>query len=220
MFKKLGKRTAGIIYDKTLSYSIGLTRTFEKEFTRLGGKVEFKENYSVKDTDYSSLIDKVAPRNVQVLFIPGWDENVGPMLKQAGRKWDKFVLIGGDAWPSNRLIELSGGNIRNAYALSHFDPNDPDTEVQKFRKAYHKAYGSDPSPFAALGYDAMMLIWDAAKRAKKLTGPNIRDALAQTKDLRLVTGTLSFDEHRNPIKDAVIVKISGNKISFYTRIHP
>lgn len=218
--QNLGKKTAAIIYDQTLSYSIGLAKTFKQQFQELGGQVKYEENYSVQDTDYSTLIDKVSAFDVELLFIPGWDENVGPMLKQAGTRWDKFVLLGGDAWPTHHLLELSGGNIRNAYALSHFVPEDPDPTVQQFDAAYRKKYGELPSPFAALGYDAMMLIVDAAKRAPSLDGPALRDALAATRNFKAVTGTLTFDRHRNPQKEAVVLKIYPDKFAFFTRIKP
>ncbi|MBI2808719.1 MAG: ABC transporter substrate-binding protein [Planctomycetes bacterium] len=216
----LKKKTAAVIYDKTLSYSIGLSKTFRDEFTRLGGTVRHEENYSIKDSDYSALIDKVATFDVDLLFIPGWDENVGPMLKQAGKKWDRFILLGGDGWPTPRLLELAAGNIKDAYAVSHYAPEDPDPRVRDFQKAYREKYGQEPSPFAALGYDAMMLIWDAAKRAKSFSGPDLRDAINGSKDVSLVTGTLTFDKHRNPSKEAVIVRIFPDRIAFQERVRP
>ena len=218
--ERLGKKSAAIVYDKTLPYSIGLAKTFREVFEKQGGQVKYEESYSVQDTDYSALIDKVADFDVDVLFIPGWDENVGPMLKQAEDRWDKFILLGGDAWPTNRLLDLAGGNIRNAYALSHFIPEDPSPEVKQFDAAYRNKYGELPSPFAALGHDAMILIADAAKRAASLDGPTLRDALAATKDLKLVTGTLSFDDKRNPKKDAVILQIYPDHFAFFQRITP
>lgn len=220
VFNSLKKTTAAIIYDKTLSYSIGLSKTFSEEFSKLGGNVKYEENYSVKDTDYSALVNKVARFDVEVLFIPGWDENVGPMLKQAGNKWDKFTLVGGDGWPTNRLLELAGGNIKNAYAVSHYAPDDPSPLVKEFHEAFRKKYNEDSSPFSALGYDAMMLIWDAAKRARSLKGADLKDAINATRDLRLVTGSLTFDQFRNPMKDAVLVKILPDKIVFYSRVKP
>lgn len=220
VYRSLGKHRAAIIYDKTLSYSIGLSNTFRAEFSRLGGSIVHEDNYSVKDTDYSALIDRVAGYDVDVLFIPGWDENVGPMLKQAGHRWDRFILIGGDAWPTNRLIELSGGNIRSAYALTHYVPDDPDARVRRFQAAYRARYGEDSSPFSALGYDAMMLIADAAARARSFSGSDLKDAINSTRSLALVTGTITFDRHRNPIKDAVVVRIASEKILFFQRVRP
>jgi branched-chain amino acid transport system substrate-binding protein len=213
-------KKAAIIYDKTLPYSIGLSNTFRAEFTSLGGQVIHEENYLVTDTDYSALIDKVAGFDVDLLFIPGWDESVGPMLKQSGDKWKKFTLLGGDGWPTNRLLDLSGGNIEKAYALSHYSTEDPTPEVKSFDEAFHKEYNAQSTPFNALGYDAMMLIADAAKRAKSVDGKLLREALSQTNGLQLVTGSIRFDDHRNPQKDAIVVQIRPDKIVFHSRVKP
>ena len=215
----LAKKTAVIVFDKTLSYSIGLSKEFQQAFTRLGGTVLHEENYSVKDTDYSSLIDKVARYDAELLFIPGWDENVGPMMRQAGDKWHRFVILGGDGLPTSRFLELSAGTAHNVYALSHFSPDEPSPEVREFEELYKGKYGETASPFAALGYDAALLILDAAKRAPTWKGSDLKNALRETKNLHLTTGTLSFDTNHNPAKDAVIVRLDGNRIVFQQRIH-
>lgn len=218
--QELGLTTAGIVYDKTLSYSIGLAQKFRSAFEAKGGTILFEENYSVKDTDYSSLVTKVAQSDAQVLFIPGWDENVGPMLKQAGNQWDKFTLLGGDGWPSPRLKDLSGGNIRNAYAVTHFDPNDTDPGVRSFVTSYRARYAdAEPTAFAALGYDAMDVLLDAASRAPDFAGTSLRDALQRT-DLSAVTGRIRFDASRNPNKGATIVKMDGGIVTFFKRVAP
>ena len=216
----LAKKTAVIVYDKTLSYSIGLSKTFRGEFGKLGGSVLQEENYSVQDTDYSPLISKVATFNADILFVPGWDENIGPMLRQAGSKWDKFIILGGDGLPTNRFLELARGNIKNVYAISHFSLSDPNEQVQRFRHAYHTKYGQDPTPFSALGYDAMMLIHAAALRAKSLSGPDLMIAINSSRDVKLVTGTLTFDQFRNPQKEAIVVQILPDRINFQERVRP
>lgn len=218
--KTLGRKTAVIIFDKTLPYSVGLSQNFRRDFEKLGGTIVAEEFYSVTDSDYSSLVAKVAAYRADVLFIPGWDENVGPMLKQANGKWDKFILIGGDGWPTNRLLELAGGKIPEAYALSHFIIDDPTPAVAAFSKSYKARYNEDPTPFSALGYDAMMLILDAAKRAGVRDPASMRNAIEQTANLSLVTGSMSFDQYHNPRKQAVVVRILPNGFQFRERIAP
>jgi branched-chain amino acid transport system substrate-binding protein len=218
----LQKRIAVVVYDKTLSYSVGLSKSFRDEYARLGGTVAHEENYSVKDTDYSALIAKVADYDADLLFIAGWDENVGPMLKQAGKKWAKFTLLGADGWPTETLLRLSGGNTLSSYAVSHFAMRDTQRPmVQKFIEAFRAKYHEDPSPFAALGYDAMMLIFDAAIRSESLTPEHLRESIARTNGLELVTTeSLRWDEHRNPIKAAYIVRINSSSITFHEEVTP
>ncbi|HEY5676590.1 MAG TPA: hypothetical protein VIR81_07395, partial [Myxococcales bacterium] len=52
-------------------------------------------------------------------------------------------------------------------------------------------------------------------------GPAIRDALAKTKDYQGVTGDITMDEKRNPVKPAVVLKIGkGGKYIFSGRVQP
>jgi branched-chain amino acid transport system substrate-binding protein len=216
----LGMTSVATIVDKTLSYSSGAAKSFREEFERLGGKVKYEESYSVGDTDYSVLIAKVSRYDVDGLFIPGWDENVGPMLKQAGHAWDRFKLLGTESWPSDRFLQLAGGNIHQAWALSHYFPDDPDPLVREFNQKYHARYSAPPSAFAALGYDTMMLIADAAARSRSFKGPDLKDAINSTKNFRGVTGTITFDQFRDPQKSAVILRINPDGFSFVKRISP
>ncbi len=62
---------------------------------------------------------------------------------------------------------------------------------------------------------------DAMKHAKDLTGPSIRDALAATKNYAGVTGNITLDQNRNPLKPAVVLKVGkGGKYEFVTKIYP
>ena len=58
------------------------------------------------------------------------------------------------------------------------------------------------------------------KRAKDLTGPSIRDALAATKAYPGVTGNITLDENRNPLKPAVVLKLQDGKYIYQETIKP
>jgi len=78
-----------------------------------------------------------------------------------------------------------------------------------------------PDSLAAQAYDAAGMLYDAMKRANDLSGPAIRDALAQTKGYKGVTGDITMDEKRNPVKPAVVLKVGkGGKYEFSGRVQP
>src|SRR2546428_3946724 len=65
------------------------------------------------------------------------------------------------------------------------------------------------------------MLADARKRAKDLTAPAIRDALATTKGYPGVTGNITLDQNRNPLKPAGVHKVGkGSKYEFVTKIYP
>ena len=87
-------------------------------------------------------------------------------------------------------------------------------------KNYQKKYGATPDALAALAYDAAKLLVDAIKRAGSTDSAKIRDALASTKGFRGVTGVITFDANRNPVKSAVIIEIKGGKQVYRATVNP
>ena len=77
-----------------------------------------------------------------------------------------------------------------------------------------------PDAFNALGYDTVYLLADAIKRAGGPDSVKIKDALAGTKDLELVTGLYSVDENHHPIKSATILEYKNGKQVFKTKVNP
>jgi branched-chain amino acid transport system substrate-binding protein len=156
------------------------------------------------------LIEKVASLNADILFIPGWDENVGPMLRQAEHKWDKFKILGGDGLPTDKFIELSGGNLKEVYALAHYDPNSSNSKVKTFVTLYKQKYGYIPSPHAALGYDAIYVLYKAIEACKtNLTPVNLNTQLKKLEHMSLITGIVDFQKSGNVNKTGVILKINS-----------
>ncbi|AMA74221.1 MULTISPECIES: ABC transporter substrate-binding protein [Aneurinibacillus] len=220
--KELKVKTAAIFSDSSSDYAKGLADAFEKKFTENGGKVVAKEAYVAKDTDFRATLTRIKSANPEFIFIPGYYEEVGLIVKQARELGIKAVLMGGDGWDSPTLVELAGKDaLNNAYTIVHYSSDDPDPKIQNFVKAFKEKYnGKSPNGFNALGYDSVYFLADALKRAGDLDPIKIKDALAQTKDLQLVSGKFSVDEQHNPIKSATILEYKDGKQVFKTKINP
>nr|MBC9701739.1 ABC transporter substrate-binding protein [Leuconostoc sp.] len=80
-------------------------------------------------------------------------------------------------------------------------------KATQFIEAYKKKYGSEPNMFAALAYDSVYMIAEAAKGAK--TSIDIADNLAKLSQFDGVTGTMTIDKDHNPIKTALMVKMEN-----------
>ncbi len=118
-------------------------------------------------------------------------------------------------------MRLAARLWRASYFSNHYSVDDPAPRIQEFVASYKAKTGLTPDSLAALAFDAAGMLADAMNRAKDLSGPSIRDALAATKNFPGVTGTISLDANRNPIKPAVVLKIGkGGKYEFVTRIQP
>ena len=199
---------------------MGLAAAFRKAFAAAGGSVTSEQRFSEGDTDFSAQLTQIRSREPDVLFVPGYYTEVGLIARQKKSLGVGGVLLGGDGWDSPRLTEIAGEAGDGAYFSNHYSPEDPLPATARFVAAYRKRYGEVPDSVAALSYDAARLIADAIRRAGEASGPRIREAIAATRDFEGVTGTLSFDLERNPIKPITMLKIEGGRYRFVEKIAP
>jgi branched-chain amino acid transport system substrate-binding protein len=209
-----------ILQDNKSAYSIGLTEVFQKKFAEMGGKITNTESYSQGDTDFRAQLTALKKAKPQAIYVPGYYSDVGVIARQARELGLTVPLMGGDGWDSEKLFELAGNALDGSFFSNHYSPDNPDPKVQKFISDYKAAYGGVPDALAALGYDSAKVAIAAIGKAKDLSGPAIREAIAQTKDFPGVAGNISLDENRNAVKPAVILKVGDGKTSFVTTINP
>ncbi|MCX7779404.1 MAG: ABC transporter substrate-binding protein [Negativicutes bacterium] len=217
----LKAKTAAVYIDNSSDYSKGLAQFFEEAFVKNGGKIVAKEAFLQKDQDFKATLTKIKATNPDVIFIPGYYEEVGKIVKQARELGITVPLLGGDGWDSPKLVEIAGAAaLNNGYFSNHYSPEDKDPRVTKFVEAYKKEYGQVPDALAALGYDAALMLVDAIKRANSAEPGKIKDALAQTKNLQVVTGVVSLDANHNPVKSAVVIEMKDGKQTFKEKVNP
>ncbi len=217
----LGVKNVAIFSDNASDYSKGLAASFKKDFEAAGGKIVAEESYVGKDSDFRSTLTRIKAANPEFIFIPGYYEEVGLIVKQAREMGITVPLMGADGWDSPILLELAGAEaLNNTFTTNHYSSEDPDGIIQDFNKKFNDKYSKSPDAFNALGYDTVYLLADAIKRAGGPDSVKIKDALAETKDLELVTGLYSVDENHHPIKSATILEYKDGKQVFNTKVNP
>src|SRR6266478_4478041 len=215
-------KKAAILRDVRNDYSVGLAKVFNDNFTKLGGQIVDNQSYSSGDVDFKAQLTNIKSAAPQALYIPGYYTDVGLIARQAREVGLTVPLLGGDGWDSEKLYEIGGTALEGSYFSNHYSVDDPSPRIQEFVGKFKKEYGGQvPDSLAAQAYDAAGMLFDAMKRAKDLTGPSIRDALAATKAYPGVTGNITLDQNRNPLKPAVVLKVAkGGKYDFVTKIYP
>jgi branched-chain amino acid transport system substrate-binding protein len=217
----LHAKRAAILTDVKNDYSTGLTAQIEQVFSAAGGQIVGKQSYSNGDSDFRSQLTALRTVNPEVIFIPGYYTDVGQIASQARDLGMKAPFVGGDGWESPKLLEIGGKSLEGSFYANHYFYADPAPVVRDFVEHYKQRYGVVPDALAALGYDAMKVLADAMKRAKKLDGPSLREAIAATKDYNGVTGVITLGPDRNPIgKKIVIEEVKNGQVTLRKTIDP
>ena len=212
--RRLAAATAALLVDSRSDYSVGLADAFRRDFIGAGGRVVADLKYTEGDSDFSAQLTSIRALGPDVLFVPGYYTDAGLIARQARALGVAATLIGADGFDSSKLTEIGGEAVEGTYFSNHYSPDDPSPEVRKFVETYRKRFASVPDSIAATSYDAANLIADAIRRAGSTEGKRVRDALASTSGFRGVTGTISFDPDRNPVKGAVILRVEKGKFRF------
>ena len=216
----LKAETAVIMVSKGNAYSEGLAESFRKTFTGLGGKIIDELAYQKGTQDFKTHVTTLKERNPQVVWLPGYFNEVGLIVKQAREAGFQAPFLGGDGWDDKELFRLAGPAIKGNFVCNHFDPADPNPVVQDFVKKYQQAYGTPPGAMAALGYDALYAMADAANRATPLTPEGMKNAINSMKGVKGVCGTINMEPNREVIKDAVVLETDEKKFTFKETIKP
>jgi branched-chain amino acid transport system substrate-binding protein len=206
----LSAKKAVIIKDTSSDYGKGLAENFTKTFTGLGGQIVAEEAYVSGDTDFNAILTKIKGMQYDVIYIPGYYNEAGLIIKQARAQGIKAPILGADGFDAPELAELAGADALNdVYFTNHYSSLDQDPMVQDFIKAFEAKYNKEPDAFNALGYDLAKFVIDGIARAESLTGEAIKDALEATEEFKGVTGSFSIDENHNPVKAIVVIELKN-----------
>ncbi len=221
--EKLGAKTTFIMLDQANDYVKGLAEEFEKNFTAMGGTVVGKESYTAKDTDFSTILAKIAEAKPDVVYLPDYYNIVNLVTKQAKEKGITSAFLGGDGWDSADLdvVAAAGG-----YFTNHYSPDDPRPEVVNFLAAYGAKYKNDdgtakvPDALATLAYDAANMLFTAMTTAGTVDDVDkVKTALEGIK-INAVSGAITLDAKHNPVKAAAILAVTAEGVKFEASIAP
>jgi branched-chain amino acid transport system substrate-binding protein len=206
--EKLSATKAVIIKDSSSDYAKGLAENFIATFKAGGGTIVAEEAYVAGDTDFNAILTRVKGMDFDVIYLPGYYEEAGLIIKAARDLGINAPVLGADGFDAPDLLSLAGASALNdVYFTNHYSSLDNDPLVLQFIADFKAKYNAEPNAFHALGYDTAKFVADAIGRATELTGEAVKDALESTRGFQAVTGTLSVDENHNAVKAIVVIKL-------------
>ncbi|MGL5206072.1 MAG: ABC transporter substrate-binding protein [Acidaminococcaceae bacterium] len=221
VLNEMKMKKAVVFVDNSSDYSKGLASFFKQAYTSKGGEIIGEEAYLQKDSDFKAVLTKIKTMNPEVLYVPGYYEEVGKIVKQAREMGMTLPIVGGDGWDSPKLAEIAGAaSLNNTFFTNHYSPDDTSEASKSFVDAYVKAYNQKPDAPAVLGYDGARLMIDAISRAGGTDAAKVAKALADTKNYKAVTGDTSLNETHDAVKSAVIIEFKDGKQAYRATVKP
>jgi branched-chain amino acid transport system substrate-binding protein len=210
--------TAVIFIDVTSDYSLKLSEIFRKNFEQLGGRILLELEYKIKQQQFDQEIKKAVEADAEVIFVPGHDES-GLIVKQAQDAGTASIFLGGDGWSTPAFFRKGGSELKHGFYSTHWSVYLDTDQSRAFVKKYN-IHSESHIVTTALAYDATMLLVRAITRANSTNRKRIRDAIANTRSFKGVTGTISFNDFGDPVKSAVFMEIKNGKPGYLKTLNP
>jgi branched-chain amino acid transport system substrate-binding protein len=220
---------AAVLYDVASDYPKGLAEFFREAWEKLHGpgSVVAYESFTTKDTDFSSQLTKIIRSGAEVLFTPQYYNEVALIVQQAHELgWNK-PIVGSDSWGSAETVTLCGKDCYGLFFSTHYAAAGATGATKAFIDRYNKTYGYVPDDVGALTWDSIRIVQKAIENCGEITGniekdrQCVRDALAKIREFDGITGKMTFTEEGDPLKCAVVVRISDKgEFEFYKSVCP
>ncbi|MGK5627731.1 branched-chain amino acid ABC transporter substrate-binding protein [Streptomyces sp. URMC 123] len=202
LFNDAKKRKVFVVDDKQ-TYGAGISTIFAKEFKRLGGEVVGTDHLTVKETDFSSVADKVKNSGADAVYYGGQYPEAGLLSDQVKKAGAQIPLMGGDGIYDPAFIKASGEPNDGDLATSVGYPVEQLDSAKTFIKEYEAAGFKDPyAAYGGYSYDAAWAIIQAVKAVVEGNGGKLPDnpRAKVTEALNKVsfdgvTGKVSFDQY-------------------------
>jgi branched-chain amino acid transport system substrate-binding protein len=218
--RDLGFKKVALVTSDNNDYSVGLSQTFRDAARGKNIQIVADEKVKDGDKDFSAQITNIKAKKPDVIFFSGYYTEGALIMKEARKQGLSASMFGGDGLFSPKLIELGGPAVEGSMAALGFSPEQATAETARYIDSYRKKFnGTEPGLFDAQGYDAVMLLADAIKRANSADPRVFKSELAKTRNFKGVSGTITIRGNREPIKSPLaLLEVKGGKFVLKTKV--
>jgi branched-chain amino acid transport system substrate-binding protein len=209
-----GKNIA-ILDDKT-TYGKGLADETKKALNQAGIKEKLSESYNKGDKDFNAIVSRLKLEKIDLVYVGGYHQEAGLILRQMRDQGLKTVLMSGDALADKEYASITGPAGEGT--LFTFGPDPRNKPTAKAIVAKFRANNIDPEGYTLYTYAAMQ-VWSQAVAKAKTTDPKKVMETIKAGAWDTVIGKMEFDA-KGDIKqiDYVVYKWDAN--GNYTEINP
>ncbi|GGY55328.1 branched-chain amino acid ABC transporter substrate-binding protein [Pseudoduganella albidiflava] len=190
--KELKIKTVAVIDDRT-AFGQGLAEEFKRAARAAGMTVAGHEYTTDKAVDFTSILTKLRPKNVEAIFFGGYAPQGGPMARQIRQLGIKAKLLGGDTICTAEMGKLGGDAVgANVLCSQGGALLDKAASGPGFKAKFKKRFNAEPDVYAASYYDAVHLFAQAMQQTSSVEPAKVGAAISAG-SYQGVAGTYAFD---------------------------
>ncbi len=220
--EQLKKTKAALLINRLSEYSVSIGEAYDKAMQRHAAKVVANLSYEPGNANFTKLARELKKAGPEVIVLPTYYQEAAAIIRDLRTAGIGAIILGPDGWDSPQMIDLlPKTNSGTLYFSTPFFATTDDPAVVSFAAAFKSAGNNeDPTLFAAHGYDGMMVILDAFKRANSHLPKPLTAAIAATMEAPGVLGSMRMSRERNVIKPFAMLRLNNSGIKYVQKVSP
>src|SRR5437879_2612883 len=210
----LGKKLA-ILNDKTTYAKVHADET-KKALNNVGFTEKMFESYNKGDKDFNAIVSRLKRDNIDLVYVGGYHQESGLILRQMRDQGLQTVLMAGDALADKEFASITGPAGEGP--LFTFGPDPRNKATAKAIVERFKAKGVDPEGYTLYTYAAMQ-VWSQAVAKTGTTDPKKVMDTIKGGAWDTVIGKMEFDA-KGDIKQIDYVVYKWDAKGNYAEINP
>jgi branched-chain amino acid transport system substrate-binding protein len=179
--KQIGVKKAAIIGEDSL-FPRQAAKGAKDWATKLGIQIVVEENYPLKQTDFTALLQKIKASGAEAVFSNSYFADSAAQLRQMREQNMNFKLYSSTIGPAlPNFPEQLGATAEYVLGFSQWEPLPKILKhpgMEEYIAAYEKRFGEKPNYHAGGAYGALQVTEAAVKKAGGFDRDKVRDALA------------------------------------------
>jgi branched-chain amino acid transport system substrate-binding protein len=209
-----GKNVA-ILNDKT-TYGKGIADETKKALNKAGVTEKLFESYNKGDKDFNAIVSRLKLENIDIVYVGGYLQEAGLILRQMRDQGLKTVLMAGDAIADKEFASITG--TAGEGTLFTFGPDPRKKPTAKAIVERFKSKNIDPESYTLYTYAAIQVWSQAVAKAKTIDRKKVMDTI-KAGSWDTVIGKLEFDS-KGDIKQIDYVVYKWDDKGGYAEINP
>jgi branched-chain amino acid transport system substrate-binding protein len=202
------------VYTMVANYGPGIDAEtwFKKGFEAAGGKIAGSVRMPVRNSDFSSYVQKAKDTNPGgiFVFIPGGTQPAAfaKALRDRGMDPQHMKILAQGELTFDESLKSVGDSALGIITVFHYDWTHKSAKNKAFVAAYEKEFNRHPDIYSIGGYDGMHLIYAALRKTKGDTSGAKLIAAAKGMHWESPRGPISIDpKTRDIIQNVYIRKV-------------
>ncbi|MET4430859.1 MULTISPECIES: ABC transporter substrate-binding protein [unclassified Mycolicibacterium] len=204
-----GIKSVAVMYQQD-DYGQGVADAVKQALESGGAKVTSSQAYHLGTYNFDTLLNNAKAGAPQAIFIGGFYTEIAKIARQARSAGSQLPIYASDGALSPNLVGIGEQAVNGLTFYAAFAPNSPAGRAQSFVAAFRKKFNKEPTSWAALAYDAVYAIKEAATAGGGTSREEIDSGLKKV-SVEGASGPVSFDDQGDRLGRLVFMRVDNGE---------